>query len=432
MERIRIAPGVYLNRMATDRFHSDYVSLRFLLPLRERDAALHSLLPYVLRRGCAPYPTLAALTERLQMLYDARLAASASGRRGEIQLLTQSAWMLDGSVAPAGEDIFGETLAVMRDLWFSPLTENGVFREDYTESEKKTLTDAIRSRINDKSVYAAMRCRRVMCQREAYGASTLGREEDAAAADPAALTKVHRRVLTDAPCEIFCIGRGDADRTARLFADAFGAWPRTENPFPKTEVIRSAPRVRHVTDKMDVRQGRLSVGFRLGLTEADGCRPLLLMLNEIYGASPTSKLFMNVREKLGLCYDCSSAADWLKGVMFVHCGIADGKRRAAEEAILHQLDEIREGRITVSELDAARRSIRSALRSLSDGPDSIESWHLGRRLAGQETTVEEEIERVMAVTRGEVAEAARRVTADTVYFLSGTEAGKAGGDDEEA
>ncbi len=431
MDPLRIAPGVTLTAIPTDRFQTNYLAMNFLLPLSPETAAQNALVPRVLRRGCRAWPTLAALTERLQNLYNASLGGMTPGRIGEVQLLRQELWALDDSVVPGGEDLLGGTLSLLRELWFSPLLADGVFRADYTESEKRSLTDAIRAKINNKNAYAALRCRQILCEGEAYGAGELGDEAGVAAASPADVYAAYRNIVQRAPCEIFYVGRGDVGRVADALTEAFASVPRTRTPIPPTAVVRRADAVRRVTEEEPVRQGKLSLGFRLGAAEADGERAALRMFNEIFGGSPVSKLFMNVREKMSLCYYCSSSMDALKGVLFVHSGIENETRETAEEAILTQLDEIRAGHITDEELEAARRSLISSLRQMDDAPNPRPSWLLARRVAGRPVTVKEEAAQIAAVRREDVARLAQNVTLGAVYFLRGTLADAAAGEDGE-
>ena len=178
--------------------------------------------------------------------------------------------------------------------------------------------------------------------------------------------------------------------------------------------------MKEIVEGQPVQQGKLSLGFRTGLTEADGGRAVMLMLNDIYGSGPVSKLFMNVREKLGLCYYCSSAMDLIKGTMMVNCGIDPAKKEIAQAEILHQLDEIRQMHITDAEFDAAKKSLRSAIRQVYDEPSSMEMWWLGRMLSGRDTSPEDEIDRIEGVTKADVASAAQKIQLDTVYFMNGT------------
>ena len=76
--------------------------------------------------------------------------------------------------------------------------------------------------------------------------------------------------------------------------------------------------------------------------------------------------------------------------------------------------------ITDAEFDAAKKSLRSAIRQVYDEPSSMEMWWLGRMLSGRDTTPEEEIAHIENVTKSDVAAAAQNIQLDTVYFMNGT------------
>ena len=69
---------------------------------------------------------------------------------------------------------------------------------------------------------------------------------------------------------------------------------------------------------MDVTQGKLGMGFRLRQRRHP---PPLLLGNTLFGGTSNSKLFLNVREKLSLCYYASSAYHRQKGLITVSSGI---------------------------------------------------------------------------------------------------------------
>jgi predicted Zn-dependent peptidase len=230
----------------------------------------------------------------------------------------------------------------------------------------------------------------------------------------------YERLLGSARCEIFYVGRGGEEFVADAFSRNFAGITRTEPQKLATDVIRTVSAIKEVSEMQPTRQSKLSLGFRTGMTEADGGRAVMLVLNEIFGSGPVSKLFMNVREKLGLCYHCSSSMDLIKGVMMVNCGIDGDKKETAQAEILRQLDLIRQGEITEDELRAAKMSIRSAIRQIYDEPSSMEMWWLGRMLSGRTVMPEEEIAHIEQITREDVARAAAGICLDTVYFMEGT------------
>ena len=180
---------------------------------------------------------------------------------------------------------------------------------------------------------------------------------------------------------------------------------------------------RLVEEKLDVTQGKLALGLRTGGINVWSKQfPALLMCNAVFGGSTTSKLFLNVREKLSLCYYASSQVEKLKGVMLVSSGVEFGKVDQAREEILTQLENCRQGKIEPWELEAARSCVTSAYRSVLDSQSQLEDYWLGQAVAGVEETPEQLARRVEQVTGEQVAAAAEKLRLDTVYFLKGKEA----------
>ena len=71
---------------------------------------------------------------------------------------------------------------------------------------------------------------------------------------------------------------------------------------------------------MDVTQGKLALGFhRRDQLLGEDYR--LVMCNAVFGATPLSKLFLNVREKRSLCYYASSNLEKMKGCCNCPSGI---------------------------------------------------------------------------------------------------------------
>ena len=55
-------------------------------------------------------------------------------------------------------------------------------------------------------------------------------------------------------------------------------------------------KVRYVEEELDVTQGKLVMGFRLGECMEEPDIPAIYVFNCVFGGGTTSKLFMNVRE----------------------------------------------------------------------------------------------------------------------------------------
>ena len=150
--------------------------------------------------------------------------------------------------------------------------------------------------------------------------------------------------------------------------------------------------------------------------------PALLLLNAVYGGTSMSKLFMNVRERLSLCYFASSSLEKMKGLMLVSSGIEFDKYAQARDEILAQLEACRRGDITPDELEGARRIVMTALYTTLDSQSRQADFWLGQAAADLTQTPEELAAQVERVTAEQVAHAAQKVKLDTIYFLKGKEA----------
>lgn len=173
---------------------------------------------------------------------------------------------------------------------------------------------------------------------------------------------------------------------------------------------------------MNITQGKLALGFRTGMTFYDGDYPAFSLFNEIFGGSPSGKLFMNVREKLSLCYYCSTITEAHKGLLFVASGIEIKNKDKAQNEILAQLEDIKQGKITDTEFDSAVKSLINGYSELADEPQTMSMWYYNRMMAGLFDTPEEVCDKIRRLTKEDVVKASLGVKLDTVYFLKGAKA----------
>lgn len=433
MKRIEIQPRVHLNVMSLNKFKTNYISIELRLPLRKETAAHYALIPKVLDRGCARYPDLMSLSRRTEELYGTGISAY-SYKSGEGQHIALSAYPLSNDYAIDGMDILGETVDLMGQMLLDPVMENGVFLEEYVENEKHNLIDAIRAEINDKTRYAFNRAVREMCRDEAFSIAGTGTIEDVEAITPRSLTDAWKQALDTAKIEIWAIGNMDSDALAKTFSDLLRQLPAGEAAPSVTEVRRHAEgEIREIDEVQPMKQGNLVMGFRSGRILDDGADyTAFTVFLSVFGAGTTSKLFMNVRERMSLCYYCSASVDALKGLMYVRSGIEYANYDVAKKAILDQLDAICRGDVTEEELENAKIGIVNRYRELSDEAGSMKGWYATRLLAGRNDSPEECAGSVMQVTLEQVVNAAKGVSLDTVYFLHGDPTENEESNEEEA
>ena len=165
-------------------------------------------------------------------------------------------------------------------------------------------------------------------------------------------------------------------------------------------------------------QGKLGMGFACGSTDHSA----LLLGNTLFGGSSNSKLFLNVREKMSLCYYASSAYHRQKGLITVSSGIEFADYQRAYDEILRQLEAVQKGELEDWELDGARSTLLNAYASMGDSQGKLENFYLGQAATGQSESPEDLAAQLRDVTAERVFQAMETVKLDTVYFLKGKEA----------
>ncbi len=421
----KIGDGINLNYLETDKFKTGLLSVNFIAPLSAESAALNAVIPTILMRGSKKYPNMAEINKALDYLYASSLG-TRNNKRGEMQIFGLFAGMLNSEYTINGEDLVSEVLDVVGDILLNPVTDGEAFDAAYTESEKNNLIDAINARINDKSYYARTRCTEIMCENELFGLSETGTAEDVYKISAESAYAHYKYALSKYPVEILFVGKCDVDVLSCKLSKLFEKVERNPLPLPETKVVRTVESAKSVTEDMPVNQGKLVLGFRSGTVVSEAEYPAFLMANEIFGGGVTSKLFMNVREKMSLCYYCQSIPDGTKGLMLVQSGIQVDKREIAQKAILEQLEAVKNGDFSNEELTSAKLGLINGHRELSDSARGLELWYLGRLLAGVDTDLDDVVRAIEGVTPDDVTAAMRRVTLDTVYFLNGTLKGEVG------
>ncbi len=417
MERKNIAPGVRLFTHNTAQFKNAVVSLNITAPL-DGDTSARALLIHLLARTGKDYPTVYEMNRKLASLYGAGLSASVK-KIGEAQVLSLVLTCLDDRFALRGEKILNEGINLLLDAFLKPdITPKG-FKDENAAREKRLLIEKIDSEKDDKRVYALTRMTEEMCRDELYGTDRLGNKDIISALDGEELLRVWKDMIFNCPIQINITGSFDKTEAERIFSDRFNSLGRKDENIKeiRTEFISEAYESRTVTEKQKVKQGKLVIGMRAGMTyEADNF-PAIKIMTAIFGSGTFSKLFMNVREKMSLCYYCSARLIDSKGIITVESGVETENAYKALDAIRNELDAVRRGDFSDEIIEQAKLSITDSYKSFSDSVLYIDMWATLYCNRGEFMTPDECAAMMKNVSREEIIVAANMVTEDTVFIL---------------
>ena len=414
---MELLPGVTLRCFPDTRFKQGCLSFAMIRPMSAEEAALNALIPAVLLRGTQKHPDLRSITFKLDDLYGATLGTQVR-RVGDYQTTGLYCGFLEDRFALSGDRILEPMVDFLREVLLEPVTVDGGFDPDFVESEKRNLIATIESELNDKRAYAMGRMLRTMCRADSYGIPRLGEKEAVAAITAGGAYDHYQKCLRQSRIDIFYVGTAPADRVAALLMPLLGEIERDYVNLPGQTPFHDVGG-EDLVEQMDVTQGKLCMGYVTPVTNRDADFVTMQVMNTILGAGMTSKLFMNLREKMSLCYAIGSGYYGSKGILTVSAGIDFDKEELTRREIGNQLDAIRNGDITEAELISAKEALLSSLRGTHDSPGAIEGYYATTALSGMKLSVEDYMEAVRAVTAEQVSAAARQLRLHTTHFLKG-------------
>lgn len=417
MEIKRISEGVSFCFQKTNRFKTSVISVNLICPLDEKSSE-RALLCYLLSRTNRNYPDIISMNRKLASLYGAVISPKVS-KIGEAQVLTLSLISVDDRFSLDGKPISEEGLKVLMDCIFSPdITPEG-FKQENMDREKRLLIEKIESEKDEKRIYALNRMIEEMCKNESYSIHKFGSKERISELTGKDVFSEWKKILTTIPVQINAVGSFDTDKIESIVSSYFDNLQRKKADIQeiRTEFLTESYDSNTVREKQNVKQGKLVIGMRAGMTFDFDNYPAIRLMTAIFGGGTFSKLFMNVREKMSLCYYCAARLVSSKGLITVESGVETENAEKALEAIRNELDEVRKGNFTDETVENAKKSLIDSFNSVEDSVLGIDSFMTSQCVSGTFRTPEEYSELLSQVSREEIILAANMVTEDTVFIL---------------
>jgi predicted Zn-dependent peptidase len=415
--REKVSDGIYFTSLLDERLKTNTIIIHMLTKLEKETASLNAIVPVMLSDSNSTYTTFTEMNKKLSSLYGAVIKGAVS-KTGDSQVMSLTSSCIADKYAFDKEPVTEELTDILIDCLISPYTINGIFEEKLFELKKQELLDDIEAEINDKRAYAIKRASLNIFENEPSCISAKGEKETAEAITAQKAFEQYRNLLKTVQFEIIFIGSTNPDNIKSKLFTALKSINRQyfgDNYSIKSPVKNT---VREVKETLDVAQSKMVIAFK---TDFDGLVTMKLM-NAVFGGTPFSKLFLNVREKLSLCYYCSSGFNDKKGVLYVDSGVEHGNIEKAKAEILNQLEEVKNGNFSDEEIDNSKLSIINSWKSVNDNPRSIAEWYFNQSYSKTSFSPEDEIEKLKSVSREDVIKAAKTLKLDTVYVLTGKEA----------
>ncbi|MDY2848412.1 MAG: insulinase family protein [Oscillospiraceae bacterium] len=415
-KRENICEGAGYTEIIDKRFKTNYIYIHLLEPMDRKNASANAVIPELLHDSNEKYPTITALCRKLSSLYHAGISSGAS-KLGDYQVMTLKSSSIADKYTIDGENISGEVVDILLDCLTQPHLENGIFPENEFRLKKQELLDDIDAEINDKRKFAVGKARETIYKDEPAGIPVEGYREDAEKLTSADVYKRYTELLKNARIEVVFSGCGIGEADKQKIFDRIRGLDRNAPSGYKTMPSAKKSDMVYVTDRMDVNQSKMVIAYK---TDCDS-KQTMKMLSFVFGGTPFSMLFENVREKLSLCYYCPSGYNEKKQVLMIDCGIEHRNINPAREEIFRQLELLKNGGFSEELLANSKLLAKSSLKAVYDSPSSVANRFFSQCMDDKIVTPEEEARLIDAVTKEDIVAAANTLVPDTVYVLTGKE-----------
>ncbi|HOY56209.1 MAG TPA: pitrilysin family protein [bacterium] len=225
------------------------------------------------------------------------------------------------------------------------------------------------------------------------------------------MLKYWQKNYTPKNCVISIAGKININQVKKDIEKKFGdeVFNNKKNSFEKFKEFQTQPQIKLQYKKTE--QVHLSFGFT-GPKLADKDLMAVQLLGVILGGSMSSRLFINIRERHGLCYYIRASHDATQdtGMFNISAGLDKKRIFKAIELILEEVRKIKNQGITIEELKKAQEFLKGHLILGMEDSSSVADWY-GRQelMLGKIKTPTEKIKLIMSVKKTALDAVAKKI-----------------------
>lgn len=408
-----------LHLIPSKKFKTIDLVAKFKAPLNKNTITKRALLPYLIQQGPKDYSSRTLFQSKLDELYGAALSIDGS-KKGNYHIMSFRFQIANQKYIKDESSIIDEAINLFNQILFEPNIKDGAFDPTIFEREKKMLKHRIRSLEDDKLSYANMRLIDEMCKDELYSLHVQGYEKELEKLTSSDLYNYYKQMREQDELDIYLVGDFDKEELTHLITSRIkrdNVKNVTSNESNNDSSISSI-NTQEIVEKQSIQQAKLHIGYRTNIRYKDDDYYALQVFNGILGAFPSSKLFINVREKNSLAYYANSRIESHKGLLLIISGVAPEDYKQARKIIELQIEAIKNGEFTESELEETKQQMANQLLETLDSPQGIIEM-LYQQVVGQKQIPPRKlIEGIKNISKDEVVAVANKLKEDTVYLLT--------------
>ncbi|SEM42878.1 Predicted Zn-dependent peptidase [Ligilactobacillus sp. WC1T17] len=413
-----ITDGVELILIPTQQFKTNRIMISFMTELSDaKQLSVRTLLSNVLETSSRKYNTQRKTALALSEMYGAGFGTTVS-RHGNLHLLNFIFNCIDDKFLTEKVDLVDLGFEFLKEMILDPLAENGSFDNDTFKRQQQNLVAYVNSIKDNKQSYAAMKLQEHYFDAPEQKTPIYGTSAAIETITPQELYQAYLTMLTHDRIQIVVSGDIDFDKVENQVRN-FNFSPRVGCELSLNILQEPKEKSIEVVEQQDLNQSKLDLAYYLPIAYRAPLHYAALVFNGLFGGSPLSKLFVNVREKESLAYYASSSFDPYRFFLMVQTGIQSENKAHVVALIQQQLTDLAHGNFTLDEMDKIKASLINNFESRLDSQMTAINREQNDILTKTHVSTQNWIDAVKNVTKEQVQEVASLAKLQCVYFLDG-------------
>jgi predicted Zn-dependent peptidase len=368
------------------------------------------LLPRLLTSHTNQLINKTLMSEKLEDLYGAYFKSRVE-RIGNLSVVSIILTIVDPLIV---ED--DQLMSKAIELFNQVIYDHDFFDKDLFLEEKRMIIEQWETLHDKKRLYAQTKFFEHFFKGDAYGTPLSGSLSDIKKMTIQKLESYYKDVFLKNTKKFVVNGRVSDDDQLKL-EGILEHDLELKHPFITS--FRPARELLVIEEETQMKQAILKLGYHFPVFREDYLYHAAILLDTILGGYPESRLFQEIREKEGLCYDISSNYDFYKGVIMISSGVDLTQKNKALEAIKQLVVQMINDGVTEEELIHAKAYYTHQIKNSLDNQSFLTKRAFIRELLNHEETIEERLEALNKVTIDDIKTLLDLIKLDTVYILHG-------------
>lgn len=405
-----------LHFIKTDIFKTITMKVIFHTPIIKEDITKRNILSDILLQSTKEYKTRRDLTIKSEDLYAADIYTS-NQRVGNYIMTSFILQTLNDKYTE--ENNFEESIKFLHEIIFNPDVEEERFKEDKLELVKSNATLALNSIKEDAANYSLIRMSEAYDKTSPISYRMTGYLEDLDKITEENLYEYYERMLDNDYVDIFILGDINEKELLPIIKKYF-KFKKVKKRKASYYLPNKKPRKRRLFAKETTKNSQSKLAIACPITKMTDYEKnySLLLANIILGGTGDSKLFKEVREENSLCYTIRSNYNRLDNLMVINAGIDNVNFDKAVELITKNVQDMKKGKFTDSDINVAKEFYKTSAESLMESPSRIINEVLTEEILGVEP-LSERVRKIEKVTKKDIIRACKKINMDTVFLLEG-------------